>query len=167
MDGMIVHRRHPFAHWICWILAQLSQNAHMDELAQSRTFFSFYSPSAPRDGRRGPRGQRRAQRILDERVLAEGRVADDPTAAEDASLTAAEAQLPHYLVTDSEDSEDDEEYIPTVTVPRGAHDDEAGSSGAARTLLLHLPLLRSLSLIHSLLFFRGSLTSRTDLLQLT
>ena len=132
MDGMTVHRRHPFAHWICWILAQLSQNAHMDELAQSRTFFSFYSPSAPRDGRRGPRGQRRAQRILDERVLAEGTVADDPTATEDASLAAAEAQLPHYLVTDSEDSEDDEEYIPTVTVPRGAHDDGAGSFGAAQ-----------------------------------
>src|SRR6185503_19184500 len=36
--------------------------------------------------------------------------------------------------TDSEDSEDDEDFIPTVTVPRGAHNDEAGSSGAARTL---------------------------------
>ena len=57
---------------------------------------------------------------------------DDPTVAEDASLAAAETQLPHYLVTDSEDSEDDEDYVPTVTVPRGAHDDEAGSSGAAR-----------------------------------
>ena len=34
-------------------------------------------------------------------------------------------------------------------------------------LLLQLPLLRSLSLIHSLLFFRGSLTSRTYLLQLS
>ena len=132
LDGMTVHRRHPFAHWICWILAQLSQNAHMDELEQSRTHFSFYSPTTPRDGRRGPRGQRRAQQILDERVLAEDRVVDDPTAAEDASLAIAEAQLPNYLVTDSEDSEDDEEYIPTVTVPRGAHDDEAGSSGAAR-----------------------------------
>ena len=167
LDGMTVHRRHPFAHWICWILAQLSQNAHMDELEQSRTHFSFYSPTTPRDGRRGPRGQRRAQRILDERVLAEVRVVDDPTTAEDASLAAVEAQLPHYLVTDSEDSEDDEDFIPTVTVPRGAHDDEAGSSGAASPLLLQLPLLRSLRLIHSLLFFRGSLTSRTDLLQLT
>jgi hypothetical protein len=64
--------------------------------------------------------------------LAEGRVVDDPTAAEDASLAAAEAQLTDYLVTDFEDSEDDEDYIPTITVPRGAHDDEAGSSGAAR-----------------------------------
>jgi hypothetical protein len=64
--------------------------------------------------------------------LAEGTVADDLTAAEDASLAAEEAQLPHYLVTDLEDSEDDEEYIPTVSVPRGAHDDEAGSSRAAR-----------------------------------
>ena len=139
----------------------------MDELAQSRTHLTVYSPTTPRDGRRGPRGQRRAQQVLDERALAEGRVADDPTVAEDASLATAEAQLPHYLVTDSEDSKDDEDYIPTVTVPRGAHDDEVGSSGAARTLLLHLPLLRSLNLIHSLLFFRGSLTSRTDLLQLT
>ena len=69
---------------------------------------------------------------MDERALAEGRVMDDPTVAEDASLAAAEAQLPHYLVTDSEDSEDDEDYIPTITVPRGAHDDETGSSGAAR-----------------------------------
>ena len=50
--------------------------------------------------------------------MAEGRVVDEPTAAEDASLAAAEAQLPHYLVTDSEDSEDDEDYIPTITVPR-------------------------------------------------
>ena len=57
---------------------------------------------------------------------------DDLTAAEDASLAAAKAQLPHYLATDSEDSEDDEDYIPTVSIPRGAHDDEAGSSGAAR-----------------------------------
>src|SRR6185437_11730635 len=132
MDGMIVHRRHPFAHWIYWILAQLSQNAHMDKLAQSRMHFTVYSPTTPRDGHRGPRGQRRAQQVLDERALAEGRVADDPTAAEDASLTTAEAQLPHYLVTDSENSEDDEDYIPTVTIPRGAHDDEAGSSGVAR-----------------------------------
>ena len=62
--------------------------------------------------------------------MGEGRVLDNLTAAEDASLAAAEAQLPHYLVTDSED---DEDYIPTVTIPRGAHDDEAGSSGAART----------------------------------
>ena len=105
----------------------------MDELAQSRMHLTIYSPTTPRDGRRGPRGQRRAQQVLDERALVEGRVVDDPTAAEDAPLAAAEAQLPHYLVTDSEDSEDDEDYIPTVTVPRGAHDDEAGSSGAART----------------------------------
>ena len=104
----------------------------MDVLEQSRTHFTVYSPTAPRDGRRGPRGQRRAQQLLDERALAEGRVEDDPTTAEDASLAAVEAQLPHYLVTDSEDSEDDEDYIPTITVPRGAHDDEAGSSGTAR-----------------------------------
>ena len=81
MDRMTIHRRHPFAHWICWILAQLGQNAHLDTLAQSRTYFAVYSPTTPRDVRRGPRGQRRAQQVLDERALAEGRVAYDPTAA--------------------------------------------------------------------------------------
>ena len=105
----------------------------MDELEQLRIHFSFYSPTTPRDGHRGPRGQRRAQQVLDERALAEGRVADDPTVVEDTSLAAAEAQLPHYRITNSEDSEDDEDYIPTVTVPRGAHDDEAGFSGAVCT----------------------------------
>ena len=64
--------------------------------------------------------------------MAEGRIAVDPTAVEDASLAAAEAQLPHYLAANSEDSEDDEDYIPTVPVTRGAHDDEAGPSSAAR-----------------------------------
>ena len=49
--------------------------------------------------------------------MAEGRVADDPTVAEDASLAVADAQLLHYLATDSEDSEDDKDFIPTVTVP--------------------------------------------------
>ena len=63
----------------------------MDELAQSRMHFTVYSTTPPRDGRRGPRGQRRAQQVFDERALAEGQVADDPTAAEDASLAAAEA----------------------------------------------------------------------------
>ena len=62
----------------------------------------------------------------------EGRVAADPTAAEDASLADVEAQLQRYLATDSEDSEDDEDYNPTVSVTRGAHDDEAGTSSAAR-----------------------------------
>ena len=91
MDGMTVNHRQPFAQWICWILAQLGQNAHMDMLAQSRTHFRIYSPTAPRDGRRGPRGQRRAQQMLDEHALDEGRVAADPTAAKDASLAAVEA----------------------------------------------------------------------------
>ena len=57
--------------------------------------FKVYSPTAPQDGRRGPRGQRRAQQRLDEHALAEGRIADDLMEAEDASLAAAEAQLPH------------------------------------------------------------------------
>ena len=101
---------------------------------------------------------------MDERALAEGRVEDDPTAVEDASLAATEAQLPHYLVTDSEDSEDDEDYIPTVTIPRGAHDDVAGSSGAARTpappvLAAQVTQPDSLAAILQ--------TSRTDLLQLS
>ena len=52
-------------------------------------------------------------------------------AAEDASLAVAEAQLPHYLATDSKDSEDDDDFIPTIPVHRAANDDEAGSSSAA------------------------------------
>ena len=64
--------------------------------------------------------------------MAEGRIAADPTTAEDASLAAAKAQLPYYLATDSEDTKDDEDYIPIVFVTRGAHDDEAGPSSAAR-----------------------------------
>jgi hypothetical protein len=88
----------------------------MSQLEQSRTRFKVYSPTDPRDGRRGPRGQRRAQQILDERALAEFRVADDTKAVEDASLAAAEAQFPHYLTTDSEDSEDDDNFIPTIPV---------------------------------------------------
>jgi len=51
-------------------------------------------------------------------------------AAEDASLAAAEARLPAYLAIDSEDSEDDEDFIPTISVRRATHDDEAGPSGA-------------------------------------
>ena len=74
----------------------------MDQLEQSRMSFTEYSPTAPRDGRRGLRGQRRAQQRHNKRALAEGRVADDPMAAEDATLAAAEAQLPAYLATDTE-----------------------------------------------------------------
>ena len=73
----------------------------MGLLEQSRTHFTVYSPTTPRDGRRGPRGQRRPHQVLDERALAKGRVVDDPTAAKDALLAAAEAQLPHYLATNS------------------------------------------------------------------
>ena len=102
----------------------------MDQLEQSRTSFKEYSPTAPRDGRRGLRGQRRAQQRLNERALAEGRVADDPMAAEDASLATAEAQLPAYLATDTEDSKDDEDFIPTIPIRRATHDNEAGTSGA-------------------------------------
>ena len=93
--------------------------------------FKVYSPTDPRDGQRGPRGQRRAQQILNERALAEFRVVDDTMAAEDASLVATEAQLPHYLATDSEDSEDDDNFIPTIPIHRAANDDETGSSGVA------------------------------------
>ena len=63
----------------------------MDVLEQSRTHFTVYSPTAPRGGHRGPRGQRRAQQMLDEHALDEGRVAADSIAAEDASLAVVEA----------------------------------------------------------------------------
>ena len=35
------------------------------------------------------------------------------------------------MATDSEDSEDDEDYIPIVSITRGIHDDEVGSSQVA------------------------------------
>ena len=114
---MTAHRQQPFAHWISWILAQLVQNAHMDELQHSRLSFKEDSPPAPRDGRCGPRGQRLAQRTLDERAVAEGRVRDEERAAEDAALDEAEAQLPEFLAVDTDDSEDDEDYTQTISVP--------------------------------------------------
>ena len=60
--------------------------------------------------------------------MAEGRVRDEERAAEDAALDEAEAQLPGFLAVDTDDSEDDEDYTPTISVPRAAHDDEAGTS---------------------------------------
>ena len=100
----------------------------MDDLQHSRTSFKEYSPHAPRNGRCGPRGQRLAQRTLDERAVAEGRVRDEERAAEDAALDEAEAQLPGFLAVDTDDSEDDEDYTPTIFVPRASHDDEEGTS---------------------------------------
>ena len=49
---------------------------------------------------------------------------------EEASLAATEAQLPACLAIDTEDSEDDEDFIPTIPVHRAAHDDEVGTSGS-------------------------------------
>ena len=43
-------------------------------------------------------------------------------------MDKAEAQLPGFLVVDTDDSEDDEDYTPTISVPRAANDDEAGTS---------------------------------------
>ena len=100
----------------------------MDELQHLRSSFKEYTPPAPRDGRFGPRGQHLAQRALDERALAEDRVRDEERAAEDAALDKAEAQLPGFLAVDIDDSEDDEDYTPTISVPRAAHNDEAGTS---------------------------------------
>ena len=54
-DRMTAHRQQPFAHWINWILAQLGQNAYIDELQRSRSVFKEYSPPGPRDSRFGPR----------------------------------------------------------------------------------------------------------------
>ena len=60
--------------------------------------------------------------------MAEGRVRDEERVVEDAALDEAEAQLPEFFAEDTDDSEDDEDYTPTISVPRGAHNDEAGSS---------------------------------------
>ena len=56
MEGMIVNRRQPYAHWISWIPAKLGQNVMMHELKIPTTQFKEYSPTAPRDGRRRARG---------------------------------------------------------------------------------------------------------------
>ena len=117
MDGLTLSRRQPYAHWISWILAQLDQRRMMHVLESSTTSFKDYSPTSPNDGRRGARGQQRAEQRLREQAQAEAAAAEDPFAAADASLAAAEAQLPHYLATtDSKDSEDDEDFTPTVPV---------------------------------------------------
>ena len=89
----------------------------MDELQRSSTSFKEYSPPAPRDGRCGSRGQRLAQRTLDERAVAKGRVRDEERAAEHAALDEAEAQLAGFLAVDTDDSEDDEDYTPTISIP--------------------------------------------------
>ena len=60
--------------------------------------------------------------------MAEGRVRDEERAAEDAALDEAEAQLSGFSAVNTNDSEDDEDYTPTISVPRAAHDDEAGTS---------------------------------------
>ena len=57
-------------------------------------------------------------------------MADDPMAVEEASLAATEAQLPACLAIDTEDSEDDDDFIPNIIIHRAAHDDEAGTSRA-------------------------------------
>ena len=46
----------------------------------------------------------------------EDRVRDEERAAEDAALDEAEAQLPGFLAVDIDDSEDDEDYTPTISV---------------------------------------------------
>ena len=52
-------------------------------------------------------------------------------------MDEAEVQLPGFLAVDTDDSEDDEDYTPTISVPRAAHDDEAGTSrGPAPTPLV-------------------------------
>ena len=43
-------------------------------------------------------------------------------------MDEAEAQFPEFLAVDTDDSEDDEDYTPTISVPRAAHNDEAGTS---------------------------------------
>ena len=89
----------------------------MHNLESSTTSFKDYSPTSPNDGRRGACGQRRVEQRLREQAQAETAAAQDPFAAAGASLAAAEAQLPHYLATtDSEDSEDDKDYTPTILV---------------------------------------------------
>ena len=88
----------------------------INDLEISTTSFKDYSPTSPNDGRRGARGQRRAEQRLRERAQAEAVAAENPFAAANASLVAAEAQLPQFHATDLEDSEDDEDFNPTIPV---------------------------------------------------
>ena len=92
---------------------------------------------------------------------------DDPTAAEDASLAAAETQLPRYLVTDSEDSDDDKEYIPTSLFLEVLMMMRQDPPVQHEPLLLQFPLHRSHSQILLQLYLLGYQTSRTGLLQLS
>jgi len=63
----------------------------MHDLEISTTSFKDYSPTSPSDGCRGARGQRRAEQRLREQAQTEAAAAEDPFAAADASLAAAEA----------------------------------------------------------------------------
>jgi hypothetical protein len=114
MNGMIVQRQQPSAHWISWLCGRVNDSEHKHELERSRSRFKTYMCTGSRDGRRGPRGQRRAEQILQER--AEAKAGADPMAAETEALAVADACLLAYLATDSEDSKDDEDFIPSIPV---------------------------------------------------
>ena len=43
-------------------------------------------------------------------------------------MDEAEAQLPGFFTVFMDDSEDDKDYTPTISVPQAAHDAEAGTS---------------------------------------
>ena len=96
----------------------------MHGLEISTTSFKDYSPTSPDDGRIGARGQCRAVKRLRERESS-GR-----GSSRRCFTCGYRGQLPQYLATDSEDSEDDEDFTPTIPIRRAAHDDEAGTSGA-------------------------------------
>lgn len=61
---------------------------------------------------------------------AEAKAGTDPLAAEAKALATAEARLPAYLATNSDD---DKDFIPYFPAPRAAHDDRAGPSHATTT----------------------------------
>ncbi|CAD6343931.1 unnamed protein product [Miscanthus lutarioriparius] len=68
----------------------------------------------PNDARRGARGVRRAHVELEERAIAQAAMGE--AEREDEILAAAEAPLPHYLATDSEYSDEDDDYSPSEFV---------------------------------------------------
>jgi hypothetical protein len=129
MDGMGMTRQQPFAHWISWLLSRLEAQRYVGMLESSKFVFLTYRPPMPGDRRRGPRGMRRVEETLQARAAAEAVM--DEAARQDATLTVAEAPLPHYFATDDESSSDNEEFVPALEpvfrVCR-SHDDEAGGS---------------------------------------
>jgi hypothetical protein len=124
LDGLCAWRQLSYAHYLCYIFAQLIQPPQFQgTLEASRLHFGSYRP-APKDPVPVP----------------------DPVTdiqAEDVTFHQFETQG-----TTVPDDDDDFGILPPPRVPPRSHDHEAGSSRAAPPPLILL-WLRSFSLLHS------------------